>query len=140
MGTNGTTPGVPGHQGENFFKKVHTRFATRSRVRVTAYPPELLIFMGTPSSGRLVWNHSTHLPGLIPILEKLTEFAGIRTVTPAVIGTTRSNTPRLTIKVSTPIRGGFKLIARKGKSFQEVFVVTELSKEDLEGAIAQLLS
>jgi hypothetical protein len=34
-----------------------------------------------------------------------------------------------------PIRGGFKLIARKGKTVQEVFVLTELDKPTLEGAI-----
>jgi hypothetical protein len=41
--------------------------------------------------------------------------------------------------VSVPIRGGFKLIARKGKTFQEVFLLTTLSQEDLEEAIAQVL-
>ncbi|MBF2079297.1 MAG: metal-binding protein [Synechococcales cyanobacterium T60_A2020_003] len=94
----------------------------------------------TEASGRLVWNHSTHLPGLIPILEKLTQYSGIRTVTPAVIGHTRSNIPQLKLKISTPIRGGFKLIARKGKSFQEVFIITTLNREELEGAIAQILA
>jgi len=96
--------------------------------------------MGDDRSGRLVWNHSTHLPGLIPVLDRLTRVVGVRTVTPAVIGRANGNTPRLTIKVSVPIRGGFKLLARKGKSFQEVFVVTTLSTEELEGAIAQLLA
>lgn len=89
--------------------------------------------------GRLVWNHSTHLPGLIPILERLTQVPGITTITPAVIGRAKSNTPELKIKVSIPIRGGFKLIARKGKTFQEVFVLTTLSQGELEGAIAQVL-
>jgi hypothetical protein len=91
-------------------------------------------------SGRLVWNHSTHLPGLIPILEKLLQQTGIQTITPAVIGHAKSNTPLLKLKVSVPIRGGFKLIARKGKTFQEVFVLTALSQEELEGAIAQVLN
>lgn len=89
--------------------------------------------------GRLVWNHSTHLPGLIPVLDRLTQIPGIGTVTPAVIGTTRSNTPNLTVKISVPIRGGYKLIARKGKTFQEVFVLTDLPLEDLDRAIAQSL-
>jgi hypothetical protein len=95
--------------------------------------------MGKAGDGRLVWNHSTHLPGLIPILEKLTHQAGITTVTPAVIGNTKSNAPRLQIKVSIAIRGGFKLIARKGKTFQEVFVVTTLNQQELEGAIALVM-
>jgi hypothetical protein len=86
-------------------------------------------------AGRLVWNHSTHLPGLIPILKRLTDVAGISTITPAVIGRTKSHMPNLKIKISTEIRGGYKLIARKGKMFQEVFVLTELSREDLSAVI-----
>jgi hypothetical protein len=95
--------------------------------------------MDSASKGRVVWNHSTHLPGLIPILEQLTYINGIQTITPAVIGRARSNVPSLQIKVSVPIRGGFKLIARKGKTFQEVFVITSLSKEELTQAISQTL-
>jgi len=93
------------------------------------------------SAGRLVWNHSTHLPGLIPVLEKLLDSEpAIRTVTPAVLGRAKGNIPRLSLKVSVPIRGGYKLIARKGKSVQEVFVLTELAQPDLEAAIARVLS
>ncbi|NJR65300.1 MAG: metal-binding protein [Leptolyngbyaceae cyanobacterium CRU_2_3] len=95
--------------------------------------------MGIPSKGRIVWNHSTHLPGLIPILERLTYLDGIQTITPAVLGNTKSNIPILKLKVSVPIRGGFKLIARKGKTFQEVFILTSLGQEELEQAIAQVL-
>jgi hypothetical protein len=95
--------------------------------------------MDNSGDGRLVWNHSTHLPGLIPILEKLTHRSGIRTITPAVIGNTRSNAPHLLLKVSVPIRGGFKLIARKGKTFQEVFIITSLSQQEMEEAIAQVM-
>lgn len=95
--------------------------------------------MTDESKGRLVWNHSTHISGLIPVLEKLVLQPGIQTITPAVIGTTRSSIPGLKIKVSVPIRGGYKLIARKGKSFQEVFVITPLGKEELEGLIAIVL-
>ena len=91
--------------------------------------------------GRLVWNHSTHLPGVIAVLEKLlAQNTAITTITPAVIGRARSNTPRLTLRISVPVRGGFKLIARKGKQFQEVFVVTTLEREALEAAIAQVLA
>ncbi|HIK44989.1 MAG TPA: metal-binding protein [Leptolyngbyaceae cyanobacterium M65_K2018_010] len=89
--------------------------------------------------GRLVWNHSTHLPGLIPILEKLIEQPGIGTVTPGVIAQVRAHSPELRIKVSVPLRGGFKLIARKGKTVQEVFVLTELDQVHLEAAVAKAM-
>ncbi len=90
--------------------------------------------------GRVVITHSTYIPGLIPLLEKLATVPRIQTITPAVISRARSNAPALRLRVSVAILGGFKLIARKGKSAQEVFVVTELSKGDLEKAIAPLLS
>lgn len=95
--------------------------------------------MSRPAKGRVVWNHSTHLPGLIPILERLTVLEGVQTITPAVIGHARSNAPHLQIKISVPIRGGFKLIARKGKTFQEVFILTRLNKEELEQAIVRVM-
>ena len=96
--------------------------------------------MTDATGGRLVWNHSTHLPGLIPILKQLTQYHGIRTVTPAVLKTVRSNAQTFRLKVSVPISGGFKLIARKGKTAQEVFVVTDLSQAQLEEAIAQIIA
>ena len=39
-----------------------------------------------------------------------------------------------------PICGGFKLIARQGKTVQEVFMLTRLTQEDLEEVIAQVLA
>jgi hypothetical protein len=45
----------------------------------------------------------------------------------------------LELKVSVPIRGGYKIIARAGKTFQEVFILTVLDKEELENAIAKAL-
>lgn len=88
--------------------------------------------------GRLVWNHSTHLDGLIPRLEKLITFPGITTVTPGVITRTKSNIHHLKFRVSVPIRGGFKVIARKGKTVQEVFIVTDLDKPELEEILKKI--
>ncbi len=93
----------------------------------------------TSPKGRLVWNHSTHLEGLIPILEKLTYQTGITTITPGVISRARGHCPQLKLRVSVPIVGGYKLIARQGKTVQEVFVVTDLNKPQLETAIKQIL-
>jgi hypothetical protein len=94
---------------------------------------------GNKGEGRLVWNHSTHIPGLIPVLERLTRQAGIKTVTPGVIGSVRAHSPTLALKISVPIRGGFKVIARKGKTVQEVFILSDLTQTDLEAAIAQVM-
>lgn len=95
--------------------------------------------MASPT-GRLVLNHSTHIPGLIAILDRLTQEVGVQTITPGVIGSVRSHTPKMTLKVSVPIRGGFKLIARKGKTVQEVFVIASLEQVELEAAIAAILT
>ncbi len=95
--------------------------------------------MGRLSQGRLVWNHSTHLPGLIPILNKLSKISGIQTITPGEIKTVRSHAPKLRLKVSVPVRGGFKLIARKSKLVQEVFILSDLEQTALEAEIAQAL-
>ncbi|NEP42861.1 MAG: metal-binding protein [Okeania sp. SIO2H7] len=92
------------------------------------------------SKGRLVWNHSTHIDGLIPVLEKLSETEGIQTVTPGRLSSAKSNIPHLKLRVSVPIRGGYKVVARNGKAVQEVFLVTTLTQKELEGAIAKLLS
>lgn len=92
--------------------------------------------MSKPTDGRLVWNHSTHIPGLIPVLERLTKLDGIQTITPGVIGRAKGHAPRMQLRVSVPIRGGFKVIARQGKTVQEVFILTALSQGELEDAIA----
>ncbi|MGI8934278.1 DUF2103 domain-containing protein [Leptolyngbya sp. BC1307] len=88
----------------------------------------------------MVITHSTYIPGLIDLLEKLAAWPEIQTITPAVISRARSNSPQLRLKVSVPIIGGHKLIARKSKSAQEVFVITQWSKAELEQAIAQTLT
>ena len=95
--------------------------------------------MGNSSNGRLVWNHSTHLPGLIPLLEKLITFPGIQTVTPGEIKRVRGHCPKLRLRISVPICGGYKVIARQGKTVQEVFIVTPLSQTEVEAAISQIL-
>ncbi|MBW4473022.1 MAG: DUF2103 domain-containing protein [Stenomitos rutilans HA7619-LM2] len=95
--------------------------------------------MSNSSSGRLVLNHSTHIPGLIPLLERLTHQAGIQTITPGVIASVRAHAPKMALKISVPIRGGFKVIARQGKTVQEVFILTSLPQEQLEAAIEHLL-
>jgi hypothetical protein len=93
----------------------------------------------TPKNGRLVWNHSTHIPGLIPILERLCYLEGIQTVTPGEIGRVKGHCPHLKLRVSVPIRGGFKLIARLGKTVQEVFLITSFEQEELQAEIDKLL-
>ena len=85
--------------------------------------------------GRLVLNHSTNLEGLIPILQKLALDVNIKTVIPAAISRVRGRSSNLTIRLSVKTINGYKAIARKGKTAQEVFISTDLSKEELKRII-----
>ena len=89
--------------------------------------------------GRVVITHSTYLEGLIPLLKRLVRHPRIDTITPAVIARVRGRAPELRLRISAPITGGWKLLARRGSSAQEVFVVTELDAPELEQAIAREL-
>ncbi|MFO0103806.1 MAG: DUF2103 domain-containing protein [Cyanobium sp.] len=90
--------------------------------------------------GRLVVTHSTYLEGLIPLLKRLAALPGVDTVTPAVISRVRGRSPGLRLRISTPISGGHKLMARRGGSAQEVFVVTAWSRDQLQRELDQLLA
>jgi hypothetical protein len=90
--------------------------------------------------GRVVITHSTYVEGLIPVLKRLAAVPGIDTVTPAVISRVRGRSPVLRLRISAPISGGFKLLARRGSSAQEVFVVTTLERDGLEVLLEALLA
>jgi len=82
--------------------------------------------------GRLVLNHSTNIEGLIPILRKLALNINIKTVTPGVISRVKGRSSKLIIRLSVKTINGYKAIARKGKTAQEVFISTDLTKEELK--------
>jgi hypothetical protein len=90
--------------------------------------------------GRLVVTHSTYLEGLIPLLRKLAAQPEVGTVTPAVISRVRGRIAGLKLRVSAPITGGHKLVARRGGSAQEVFVVTGWSRERLQQELDRLVA
>jgi len=85
--------------------------------------------------GRLVLNHSTNIEGLIPLLQKLALNMDIKTITPGVISRVRGRTSKLIIRLSVKTINGYKAIARKGKTAQEVFISTDLTKEELKDII-----
>lgn len=88
--------------------------------------------------GRLVITHSTYVEGLIPWLKKLARDPAIQTITPGVFSRVRGRCIGLQLRISSPVSGGFKVVARRGSSAQEVFVVTPLSKEELRKRITAL--
>ena len=82
--------------------------------------------------GRVVLNHSTHIEGLIPVLKKLALNIRIKTITPAIISRVRGRSTNLVIRISVKTINGYKAIARRGKTAQEVFISTDLSKDELK--------
>ena len=85
--------------------------------------------------GRLVLNHSTNIEGLIPILHKLALDINIKSITPAAISRVRGRSSKLVIRLSVKTINGYKAIARKGKTAQEVFISTDLSRDELKQII-----
>ena len=85
--------------------------------------------------GRLVLNHSTHIDGLIPILRRLSLNINIKTVTPAIISRVKGRSSKLIIRLSVKTISGYKAIARKGKTAQEIFISTDLSKDELKNLL-----
>ena len=85
--------------------------------------------------GRLVQTHSTNIDGLVKWLKKLAINKNIQTITPGVIGRSKGRIEVLKIRVSRKTNEGYKLIARKGGSVQEIYIVTKLEKQNLIHAI-----
>tara|TARA_Y100001968_G_C19276579_1_gene677041 strand:+ start:196 stop:498 length:303 start_codon:yes stop_codon:yes gene_type:complete len=81
--------------------------------------------------GRLVQNHSTHIEGLIKWLKKIANNDEIKTVTPASLAKTNGRGEKLALKVTVKTKEGYKLLARKGKLVQEVFVVTSIDEYEI---------
>ena len=82
--------------------------------------------------GRVVITHSTYIEGLIPVLKKLASHEKVKTVTPAIISKVRGRSSKLIIRVSVITTGGFKAIARKGQSAQEIFITTDMNIDELK--------
>ena len=85
--------------------------------------------------GRLVLNHSTNIEGLIPILRRLALNLNIKTITPAAISRVKGRSSKLILRLSVKTINGYKAIARKGQTAQEVFISTDLSKDQLKEII-----
>jgi len=87
--------------------------------------------------GRLVQNHSTHIEGLIKWLRKIAVRSEIKTVTPASLSKTNGRGEKLVLKVTVKTNEGYKLLARKGKLVQEVFLVTSLDESQIKEIIEE---
>ena len=59
----------------------------------------------------------------------------IKTITPATISRVRGKSSKLIIRISVKTISGYKAIARKGKTAQEIFISTDLSKDELKNLL-----
>ncbi len=91
--------------------------------------------------GRVVQNHSTHIDGLLKVLKKVAAAEGVTTCTPGEIRGGGANAEVFQLRITTPLAygGGFKAIARKGRSSQEVFITTQLDKARLQELVRGIL-
>ncbi len=85
--------------------------------------------------GRLVLTHSTYIDGLIKWGKRVAKNKSIKTLTPGVIGKTKGLSENLDIRITRKTLGGYKLVARKGSMYQEIYIVTSLSEDDLKKII-----
>ena len=85
--------------------------------------------------GRLVQNHSTHIDGLIKWLKKIAKNKDVKTVTPASLYKANGRGEKLLLRVTIKTKEGYKLLARKGKLVQEVFIVTCLDMTEIKKVI-----
>ena len=86
----------------------------------------------------MVITHSTYLEGLIPLLKRLAKDPQVVTVTPAVSRVKgRARGSNCASRLPLPAD---KLVARRGTSAQEVFVVTPLGRSALQQRLNALLN
>ena len=82
--------------------------------------------------GRLVKTHSTYIKGMLKWAGELARKKGIKTVTPGIIGRTRGRMERKQIRISRKTDNGYKLIVRDGKSYQEIYVISDLEIDEFK--------
>lgn len=85
---------------------------------------------------RLKIEHSI-IDGVRGILEELLSAnpTAIRSVIPGVIRPVRDARGKVKVRVTVPTQNGWKAIALSAGARQELFVSTDLTKEDLERAL-----
>jgi hypothetical protein len=86
---------------------------------------------------RLKVEHSI-IDGVRGILENLLHSnPAIRSVIPGVIRPVRDARGKVRVHITVPTQNGWKAIALSAGARQELFISTDLSKEDLEAALTK---
>ena len=86
---------------------------------------------------RLKIEHSI-IDGVRGILEELLDAnPSIRSVIPGVIRPVRDARGKIKVRVTVPTQNGWKAIALSAGARQELFISTDMSREELEGALVK---
>jgi hypothetical protein len=86
---------------------------------------------------RLKIEHSI-IDGVRPILEELLAAKPeIRSIIPGVIRPVRDARGKVKMRVTVPTQNGWKAIALSAGARQELFISTEMSKEEIETAMGK---
>lgn len=89
--------------------------------------------------GKLKIEHSI-IDGLREVLERLLDSdARIRSIIPGVIRPVRDAKGKVEIRVTVPVVNGWKAIGLASGARQEMFISTEIGKEELEALIDKAL-
>jgi hypothetical protein len=89
------------------------------------------------AKGRLKIEHSI-IDGVRDILEELlTATPEIRSVIPGVIRPVRDARGKVKVRVTVPTQNGWRAIALSAGARQELFISTDLQKEEVEAALAK---
>jgi hypothetical protein len=84
---------------------------------------------------RLKIEHSI-IGGVRGILEELlAKNAGIRSIIPGVIRPVRDAKGKVKVRITVPVQNGWKAIALSAGARQELFISTEMGKDEIEAAL-----
>ena len=74
---------------------------------------------------KIVYTHSTYLPGLIKFLGHLSKSDAVKRLIPGRINTVSASRDSFEFRITTETTTGVKALARLNRSVQEVFVITD---------------
>lgn len=87
------------------------------------------------SSEKVVKTHSTYCDGLMPFCDALAAMADIARIVPGRLSSARGSVEHFELVVKTATDKGWKCTARRGTQVQEVFIITDMTQEELQRAI-----
>ncbi len=90
------------------------------------------------AQGKLKVEHSI-IDGLRDVLERVLEREDVRSIIPGVIRPVRDAKGKVRVHVTVPTANGWKAIALSAGARQELFVSTDLGKEELEKVFERAL-